>query len=196
MAAIWERIEAWYQVQGASHLLHQGATVTDMAATERQIGVTFPAEMRESLLRHNGSTDGGWSYGTLLDLEGIQREEQVWRSLLDDGTFHDHADHDASEGRDEIQQGWWVRGWIPLDADGGGNGAVVDAVPGPRGRVGQIIDMDHEIGPSGPAFQSLSGYLNHVLEALESGEYSYYKNKDFDFEGICTADEIADFEEE
>lgn len=182
--AIWEHIEAWYASQKAAHLLHPGASAEAIASAEKQLGVPLPLQLRQSLQRHDGTAEGGWRYGTLLGVESIQAEEKIWRELLDNGTFSANADHDASEGDASIQKGWWVRGWIPLDADGAGNGNVVDIVPGPNGVVGQIIDMDHEVGPSGPEFSSLAEYLEDVLKDLESGEFAYYDDGIYDIDDI------------
>ena len=68
IADVWERIEAWYGANDASALLNPGASEAEIADAEAQMGLTFPAELRESLSRHNGSVEGGWPYGTLLSL--------------------------------------------------------------------------------------------------------------------------------
>lgn len=70
--SIWERIEAWYAAQGASHLLNAGAS----AEAENKLGLTFPTALKESLMRHNGTNceydlGMGWPHGILLSLQGI-----------------------------------------------------------------------------------------------------------------------------
>lgn len=164
ISAIWERIEAWHKANGQTENLNAGATAEAIAQAEKDMALSFPSELRESLLRHNGSVDGGWPTGELLSLERMADERKVWMDLLQDGTFDDNADH--NEGSEVLQPGWWHPAWIPLDADGGGNGAVIDMVPGPQGNVGQVIDMDHEVGPSGPKYVSLTAYLEAMLEQL------------------------------
>lgn len=101
--------------------------------------------------------------------DGIQAKAKVWRELVEDGTFDDAADHDASNGQGSVKPGWWNVGWIPLDADGGGNGSVVDTDPGENGVVGQVLDMDHEVGPSGPRFASVTEYLKDIADRIGSG---------------------------
>ena len=168
--AAWERIEAAFEAVEFYDQLNPGASVDAIAATEAELGVTFPEELRESLARHDGSVEGSWpvSY-VLLSLEGMKPEAKVWNELLDNGIFGEQADHDASQGTGATQKGWWNKGWIPLDADGGGNGAVIDTNPGPNGVVGQVLDMDHEVGPSGPKFASLTDYLNDIADQIEAG---------------------------
>lgn len=191
MTSIWQKIEAWYAENGASHLLNPGASEADITATEKRLNVNFPPELRESLRRHNGSTEDGWVAGELLSLEGIEREHALWTELLNDGAFDINASINA--GNEEVQSGWWHPAWIPLDADGGGNGCFVDTAPGPAGTVGQVRYMDHEVGPESEA-QSLTDYLKEVLEELDSGEYHYYKNEESGFEGICDQETVDDFE--
>ena len=164
ISAIWERIEAWHEAEGQTGNLNPGASAEAIAQAEKDMGLTFPPELRESLLRHGGSADSGWHTGELLSLERIADERKVWMDLLGDGTFDGNASHNA--GSEALQAGWWNPAWIPLDSDGGGNGAVIDLHPGPQGTVGQVIDMDHEVGPSGPKYASLSAYLEAMLERL------------------------------
>ncbi|WP_406450508.1 SMI1/KNR4 family protein [Streptomyces sp. NBC_00876] len=177
VASVWEQIEKWYAEQDAAHFLLPPATAEDIAAVESELGVPLPQEVKASLLRHNGSRDGGWPSGTLLSCTAIVEETGVWRDLLSDGSFDDVADfHSDDDGVQALKPGWWNLGWVSLDADGGGNGAVLDLSPGPGGKSGQIIDMDHETGPTGPTAPDFTGYLNDRLEALEDcavidGEY-------------------------
>ncbi|GHG01723.1 glucan synthase [Deinococcus piscis] len=168
ISAVWERIEVWYEAQGQTETLKPGASPEAIAQAEKDMGLTFPPELRESLLRHDGSADGGWPTGELLSLERMVDERKVWMDLLQDGTFDDNADH--NEGSEALQPGWWNPAWIPLDADGGGNGAVIDLNPGPQGTVGQVIDMDHEVGPSGPEYPSLAAYLEAMLGQFSEGD--------------------------
>lgn len=168
ISALWERIEAWHAANGQMENLNAGATAEAIAQAEKDMGLTFPPELRESLLRHDGSVDGGWPTGELLALERMADERKVWMDLLQDGTFDDNADH--NEDSQTLQPGWWNPAWIPLDSDGGGNGAVIDMSPGPQGTIGQVIDMDHEVGPSGPKFSSLTAYLEAMLGRLSQAE--------------------------
>lgn len=168
LAEIWGRIEAYFERHDIPGL-NPGADQAAVDAAERQLGVSFPPELRESLARHDGVDEGSWPYGSLLGVEGILSEAQVWLELLDNGSFEGWSPDAAEQNGAALQPGWWVRGWIPLDADGGGNGHVVDAVPGPDGHVGQILDMDHEVGPSGPVFPSITAYLQDVADGIGNG---------------------------
>ena len=160
----WDEIERWYEGQGAAHLLLPPASGEQIDALEATLGVELPEAVTASLSRHNGSTDGGWPTGTLLSCDGILQEVRVWRELLTGGDFDDLKDFVA--GGEALKAGWWQIGWVSLDADGGGNGAVLDLSPGPAGKAGQVIDMDHEAGPSGPMASDFIGYLTALAARL------------------------------
>ncbi|MDO4245247.1 MAG: SMI1/KNR4 family protein [Deinococcus sp.] len=169
---VWERIETWYEARGASHLLNAGASADAIAEAETNMGLTFPAELKESLLRHDGTTWSGWAGGELLSLVRIADERGVWMELLEGGGFDDNADHNEESTR--LQAGWWNPAWIPLHADGGGNGMVIDTAPASGGTLGQVLFMDHEVGPNEPEYDSLSAYLTAVAEGLEAEQFVIY----------------------
>jgi cell wall assembly regulator SMI1 len=160
----WDEIERWYEAQGAAHLILPPASGEQIATLEETLGIELPEAVTASLRRHNGSTDGGWPTGTLLSCDGILQEVSVWRDLLTSGDFDDLKDF-VADG-EALKAGWWQIGWVSLDADGGGNGAVLDLSPGPGGKVGQVIDMDHEAGPSGPIASDFVGYLKAMAAQL------------------------------
>jgi len=164
--AAWDRIEKWFSEKAPDMELGAGAGAADITALETHIGVALPEELKASLMRHNGVEN--WTKGELLSTEGIKREWSCWAGLVDDGTFDDCT----GEENDCLQKCWFDKSWIPIDADGGGNGACLDLNPGSKGTVGQIIDMDHEVGASGPQFADFAAYLEETAKMLEGGKYS------------------------
>ena len=172
LTAVWTRIEAWYEAQGAAHLLHPGASAEAIAEAEATLGLAFPAELRASLTRHDGTTWSGWASGELLPLQRLTNERAVWMERLEGGNFDERADHNAESTL--VQAGWWNPAWIPLHADGGGNGMVIDLAPAEAGAPGQVLFMDHETGPEEPEYASLTEYLAAVADALEAGLYVLY----------------------
>lgn len=162
--AAWQVIEAWYAARGAEHLLRPGADESDLEQLEERLGARLPDQWRASIMRHDGSLDEGWPTGTLLSCNGILAETTIWRDLLRAGTFRDA--HPQASANSALRPLWWHHQWICLDADGGGNGAMVDLAPGPDGVVGQVLDMDHETGPTGPVSDSVAGYLVDIALRL------------------------------
>ena len=80
IAELWQAIENQYAAQGALHLLKPGASAQALDALEAQIGQPLPADLRESLLRHDGSTDSGWVHGELLSVAGMVGAPQGWQT--------------------------------------------------------------------------------------------------------------------
>ncbi len=160
----WDAIEQWYSTNGIADQLNPPATPEAIDALATQLGVTLPDQLRESLLRHDGAPEGSWPRGELLSCERIVNETADWRQLLADGEL---ADRTPSEPSPQMAPVWWHQSWLCLDSDGGGNGAVMDLAPQGDGTVGQILDMDHEVGPSGPREPDLAAYLNTVGGELD-----------------------------
>jgi len=164
--AAWDRIDKWYNEKFAEAELPGGAAAADITALETHMNLTLPEELKASLMRHNGVDQ--WKNGELLSIEGIKREWDCWTGLVDDGTFDDCSGDD----NEFIQKCWWSKSWIPIHADGGGNGDCIDTNPGPKGAVGQIIFMDHEVGASGPDHSDFASYLEDFADQLENGKFS------------------------
>lgn len=169
----WARIETWLAQHAAvSHgLLRPPALPEDIAAAELRLGVTFPPDLKDSLLRHDGvqlqdGTPTLGYYGPLSGVEDIVRSTEFLRDIgadLADG----EADLDEEE-RD--QYAYWPHerllitlgiGWQSSD------GLFLVSRSGPHhGRVGRYFDEDS------PSFTPWPG-LRHVLAdfatALEDG---------------------------
>lgn len=159
----WQSIEQWYAEHDADELLNPAATEGDLAELQQSLGVDLPTELRRSLQRHDGSREGGWPVGELLSCERIIAETMNWRELLDAGGF---AGFEPDETDPALEPVWWHHGWVWFDTDGGGNGAAVDLSPAAGGSVGQVIDVDHERGPSGPTAGNLVEHLEQVADGL------------------------------
>lgn len=129
MKAIWERIEVAIERLKASKLKLKGpASMKVIQATEKSLGVSFPEDVRESLLIHNGqpsSADGLFGSFSLLPAAECAKEANAWNDLDASGEFR-------------TQPGKWKRGWIPLTSDGGGDNHCIDLQ-------GRIILVSHDM---------------------------------------------------
>ena len=67
-----------------------------------------------------------------------------------------------------VQPVWWHHDWIPVAADRAGNLACLDLAPALGGTEGQIIDWDHECGPSRVLYPSLERLLAGVADQMET----------------------------
>ncbi|MFE9934244.1 SMI1/KNR4 family protein [Streptomyces sp. NPDC005533] len=169
----WARIETWLAQHAAvSHgLLRPPARPEDIAAAELRLEVTFPTDLRESLLRHDGvqlqdGTPTLGYYGPLSGVEDIVRSTEFLRGIGED-VVEDEADLDEEE-RD--QYAYWPHerllislgiGWQSSD------GLFLVSRPGPHhGRVGRYFDED---SPSFTEWPALRHVLADFATALENG---------------------------
>ncbi|MDT7842113.1 SMI1/KNR4 family protein [Streptomyces justiciae] len=170
VADSWARIETWLarHTPRTFAALEPPAEPFAIAAAEEALGQPFPASLRESLLRHNGT---GYQalfppFWMLLDVRKIIDSRQLRMRIYGD----DLADRE--EGDPESEYGpWWHAEWIPFAADGCGDYLVVDQRR--HGRRGRIGDADHETGCSfspSPMWASLPALLDATATALETGE--------------------------
>jgi len=155
----WEMIEEWFAKKEPTFKLNPGASAADIEKLETRIGLTLPEELKASLMRHDGVDELHWPKGEFCSVESILRD---WEMRAD--IFAEEEDKDAEGG--VMKAGWWRKGWIPIDADGAGNGTCIDLVPGSKGKKGQIIDFDHETGPNGPHYDDFADYLEAMVDEL------------------------------
>ncbi|WP_405008506.1 SMI1/KNR4 family protein [Kitasatospora purpeofusca] len=143
----WDRIESWLARHApvTHRLLRPPALLADIAATELRLGVAFPPDLRESLLRHDGVElqDGTLRldyYGPPSGVGEILRSTEFLREVGQD-IAEEEADLDEEE-RDE--HAYWPRerllitlgiGWQSSD------GLFLVTRPGlHHGRVGRYFD--------------------------------------------------------
>ena len=156
--------------------LNAGATEADFARLEAVLGYALPEEFKELYRAANGESGAGslWPDDEWLPIERIIEEYGVWKTLLDDGMF---ADDDGTpydcEPEDAAIKGdlWWNPKWIPLTADGSGNGKMIDMDPTESGTAGQIIQMWHDDAARSKEADSLRGFLTQYAQDLEDGKY-------------------------
>jgi len=69
-----------------------------------------------------------------------------------------------------VQSVWWHRRWIPFASELAGNLTCIDLAPASGGTVGQIIDWDHECGPTRVLFPDFTRLLAAFADQLEHGD--------------------------
>lgn len=158
------------------YTLNAGAAEADFARLEAVLGYALPEEFKELYRVADGEsgTAGVLAGEEWLSIERIIEEYGVWKNLLDDGMF---ADDDGTpydcEPEDSAIKGdlWWNPKWIPLTADGSGNGKMIDMDPTESGTAGQIIQMWHDDAARSKEADSLRGFLTQYAQDLEDGKY-------------------------
>jgi len=176
---LWQRIEDWMRLHAPQRWqqLAPGADEEEIKRLEHTIDIALPEEVRASYLRH----DGGYiielvSQMEIMSVEAIVGIWQLYRELLD---YDDWAATPPVYFTEErlrfgwkpgpIQPVWWHPRWIPFGEDVCGNLCCLDMAPAPGGAAGQILDWDHETGPSRvlfPSFQQLLGAFADQLEGI------------------------------
>ncbi|MFF5078140.1 SMI1/KNR4 family protein [Actinoplanes sp. NPDC000266] len=163
VAEAWARIERWLHehTPKSEALLAGPAAPEAIAVAETRLGVAFPAELVESLLRHDGLTewDNLLPETTPIGLGEIVEHYEIRMDVA--------ADVDGFAVHEPNSEPWWHELWLPF-GDAEGDLQVIDMRPGPqRGRLGSA-PHDNPADFS-DAWPSLSAYLSAVAGALEQG---------------------------
>jgi cell wall assembly regulator SMI1 len=172
MKVIWNRIETWLgsNAQEVLRALNPPATRSQIAEAEAALGISFPQDVQDTFLIHNGQASDtpwlldGWEF---LSLERIVEEWKKWKELLDGGDFK--GTNSDSVGFTVTD--WWNPRWIPMTYDGSGNHHCLDLSPGPHGKAGQIIRMWHDDAARDLVAPSYREWLTGLANDFEAGRY-------------------------
>ena len=181
MDEIWSRIETFLQ-QNSPQIyigLAPGATEAEIAETEARCGFPFPADVRQSYLRHNGQRPPGPQdlnmgaggefipcYFGLLSMPAVADE---WQDNID--TIEDIKDDmPGGEGADfGVKAVFLDPAWVPFAKDIGGNQICLDFDPAPGGNIGQIVEFDHEAEGQRCLAPSFRAWMEMIAGDLETG---------------------------
>jgi len=177
MKLIWDRIHAWL-VDNAPEVLaslQPGATDEQIRAAEKELGVSFPADVKAAYRTHNGQAEGprgyppaflyGWEW---LSLERILDEWGVWKGLVEAGDFDDCE----SEPDDGVRSDWFNLAWVPLTYSGSGDHHCLDLDPAEGGQAGQIIQMWHDATERPLVAPTFLAWLSEFADDLEADVYN------------------------
>ncbi|MFE6750629.1 SMI1/KNR4 family protein [Kitasatospora purpeofusca] len=169
----WDRIESWLARHApVTHgLLRPPALPTDIEAAELRLGVAFPPDLRESLLRHDGVElrDGTLRldyYGPPSGVGEIVSSTEFLRGIGQDAA-EEESELDEEE-RDEYA--YWPRERLLITLGIGrqsSDGLFLVTRPGPHHvRVGRYFD---ETGSTFTPWTGLRHVLSDLATALENG---------------------------
>ncbi|HKV85777.1 MAG TPA: SMI1/KNR4 family protein [Ktedonobacterales bacterium] len=174
---LWQRIEVVWQRQPCATILRPGASKHAIEEAERTLDVIFPEDVRVSCRRH----DGGYSVKLVSTMDVLPVEDMVeWWQVLEELRQDEEwerqqpyyfTENVLSSGwkTGPIQPVWWHPRWIPFAYDPTGNIACIDLAPAVGGAMGQILDWDHECGPSRVLFPSFERLRAALAEQVASG---------------------------
>lgn len=159
----WIRIEDWLRRHApvSAAVLAPPADPAEIAAAEDTLGLALPAELAESLRRHNGLRK--WAKilpeKPPLSVARIVKHRQMCMDIA--------ADIDGFTTLDGDTEPWWHELWVPF-AESDGDAQVIDLRPGPgHGRLGWAVHDD--LGDFAGAWPSLGAYLRETANGLATG---------------------------
>jgi cell wall assembly regulator SMI1 len=159
----WERIEGWLgrHAPASAAVLAPPADPAEIAAAQLTLGLTFPAELVESLRRHNGLRE--WANilpeHPPLSVAGIVEHRQMCMDVAESVDGFTPAGPGAEP--------WWHELWLPF-AGSNGDSQVIDLRPGPyHGRLGWAVHDNG--GDFDGAWPTLGAYLTEAAAALVGG---------------------------
>ena len=156
--------------------LNKGADEADFAELEKELGYALPEDFKKLYRIADGEAayEGVLAGEEWLSVERIIEEYGVWKGLYDggmleedDGTPFGCTPEDAGIKSDFC----WNPKWIPLTADGGGNGKMIDLDPTGNSTAGQIIQVWHDDPIRSKEADSLYGFFARYAQDLEDGKY-------------------------
>lgn len=161
--ASWTRIDTWLREHAPRTFatLRPPARDEEIAAAQEKLGVTFPADLVASLLRHNGALEGpeAFRFSTgdrLLGVSGILGDTEFMRGI--------------DQGPDGEAEDYWVRSYVKFGSyDVTSDGLLLDCRTG-RDSFGAIGRFFDETGTSFGQADSLGGYLAEMADKLERGK--------------------------
>ena len=169
----WIRIENWLADKAPATFaaLEPPASNAEIRAAERAVGLEFPAPLAESLRRHAGTGDAELiPTFSLINPAKISSEWQLMTRIAGRTATADEGSPGVARDPEDDDH-WWHPQWIPIGADGGGDGLVIDQrANGHTGRVGERFKVDGGVFHRDPAWRSLPALLAHIAHCLETGE--------------------------
>lgn len=166
---LWDRIETWLATHAPEirNALEEGATEAEIEQAENTIGVTLPPDVKASFLRHRSFGPGDFLMGQSITY-GLAEMVRGQQGLKERRAQEKRIPEYLSG---PIQPVWWHSLWLPLTGDGAGNLWCLDLAPAPGGQIGQVIDFDHEVGPTKVVATSFRELLATFADQLEKRRY-------------------------
>ena len=176
---VWQRIEAAGQLHASPTSPPQfapGATEDEIHQLENLLEIALPQDFQASYRLHNGGFT--MELVTEMDMLRLDQIAEWWRILRDLLTDEGWANQEPYYFSEEVvkrggwnvgpvQPVWWHRKWVPIAYEYAGNLTCLDLAPAPGGTVGQIIDWDHECGPSRVLFPGFQQLLEVFADQLQ-----------------------------
>ncbi|MER7705909.1 SMI1/KNR4 family protein [Kitasatospora sp. NPDC097605] len=151
----WRLIDAWLAKHAPVSLaaLRPPAAPEAIDRVEERLGFALPADLRESLLCHDGddSCPAVLPCGPLYSTEGIVEIRTMRMEIWD------------ADDPGEQEEPWWGTFWVPFAGRDGDDG-FIDAGPGPRH--GHLGKAPHDDSADFVGWTSLGARLHSLAGAM------------------------------
>ncbi|WP_214411150.1 SMI1/KNR4 family protein [Sphaerisporangium fuscum] len=157
--ATWRRIEAWLarRAPATYRTLRGPATPRAIARAEAAMGLTFPDDLRASLLRHDGAPRwGGFGPAPFYAYMPVKAVYSDWKMLC--GIVLD--------GPADMAEGWWDGHLIPFASAIDGGNLFVDSR---TGKTGEYFDEEGLTLEGDVVWPSYLALLRDTAESLRTG---------------------------
>lgn len=172
MDEIWTHLETFLQKNAPQIYdgLAPGATEAEIAETETRTGFFFPPDVRQSYLRHNGQESDSPmfmpDYFWFLSLSEVVDE---WENNIANLKHLKGEVRDAEDKSPSVKPLFLNRAWVPFAWNIGGNQICLDFDPTLLGKVGQVVEYDHEASRQRCLAPSFRVWMEMIVSDLETG---------------------------
>lgn len=154
--------------------LNKGASEADVRAAEQEIGIDFPAELREMYLGNDGDNREmlcGVILGFhFLSLDELRSEWRSWKDLAEDAELNAEKGF-TSTPAGRIKRRYADTKWIPFCTDDGGNYIGIDLDPDVKGRAGQVINFGRDEHDKSVLETDLNAFLARLTRIIRSAHF-------------------------
>jgi cell wall assembly regulator SMI1 len=180
MKDLWSRLEAWaVSNAGRSLGLRAGASEQAIAAAEKTIGMTFPPDVRASLLAHDGQEGQiGDVFEWLPGCSPLKSLAQIVERWKEEQGMAEEFPEGEPQPEGPLHTVLWHAKRIPIAGNEwwDGDNTYIDFHPSAAGTPGQIIMFVSEcdlvcLG------RSFADAIETYLAALQSGDWVWSKDK-------------------
>ncbi len=178
MKALWKRLEAWAKKNAKMSLrLRDGALESDVRAAEEIMKLSFPKDLRASILLHDGQEpveDESELFPWMPGCSPLATLESIVERWKEEREIDGDAEDDAVSEDGIVHTTLWHPKRIPIAGTPywDGDNTYVDLYPGPKGKSGQLVTFvtECDLVALGPSFGAA---LEKWVKALEAGDWVF-----------------------